>query len=200
MEVPRQLSFSLRGPMSNLVVLLSDGVGCKLWYRLGGITVTSAPVSNLNSANSPFNETLAFHEPPVLPCAAYSSVSSPGKNFSSSSCLPGTFTSPTLLSDWDLQAIAQCPTLEHLSHFDSLAGHSLFGCGWPRHLEYCASGVFPFLDFGGFFFFFLSSLEFFPFHWTNGQHELVVGQILFPVGTFAAFQLSLTAWFFNCFL
>ena len=153
--------------MSSLVVLLSDGVGCKLWYRLGEITVTSAPVSNLNSTSSSFNETLAFRASPVLPWTASSSVSSPRKN--SSSCLPGKFTSLTLLSKWDLQAFAQCLTLEHLLHFDSLAGHSLFG-SWPRHLEHCASVVFPFLDLGGSFFSLNLLWNLFPFLWTNGQY------------------------------
>ena len=68
---------------ASLVVLLSNGAWCKLWYMLGGITVTSAAVSNLNSARSPFNETLAFHESSVLLWGADTSVSSPRKNSSS---------------------------------------------------------------------------------------------------------------------
>ena len=179
--------------MSILVVLLRDGVGCKLWYSIGGIIVTSA--------SSPFNGTLAFHELPVLPWTAYSSVSSPRKNSSSSSCLPGKFTSPTLLSNWDWQAFAECPTLEHLLHFDSLAGHSLFGCGWPRHLEHCASGVFPFKASVVSFFFFVSSLESFPFPLDKRSTWAVGGLDLVPCRNVCCFSNCL--WlpgFCNCFL
>ena len=133
----------------------------------------------LHTDRCPLNETLAFHESPVLPWTASSSVSSPRKNPFSSSCLPGKFISRTFLSDWDLQAFAKGPTLQHLLHFDPLAGLSLFSCSWPRHLEHCASGVFPFLGLSGFFFFLISSLESFPFSldkrstWATGESALV---------------------------
>ena len=155
--------------MSSLVVLLSDGVGCKLWHRLSGITVTSAPVSNLNSASSPFLYLLGQHIVQWVHLGRTLLLLSVSQE---NSLHP-------LLSDWDLQAFAQCSTLGHLVHFDSLAGHSLFGCGWPRHFLHCASGVFPVLDFGGFFFFFVSSLESFPFPldkrstWAGGGSDLV---------------------------
>ena len=86
--------------------------------------------------------------------------------------------SATLLSDWDLQAFAQCRTLEHLLDFDFLAGHYVLGCDWPRHLDHCASGVFPLLGLGFFFCFFISSLESFPFPldkqstWAGGGSDL----------------------------
>ena len=65
----------------------------------------------------------------------------------------GNGTSFTLLSDRDLPAFAQCPTLENLIHLDSLPGHRLFGWGGLRHLEHCVSGFFsvPLLGLGGFF-------------------------------------------------
>ena len=141
-KFPKQHNLCLQGPISVLVHLLSEGFGTRLWYTLGGITVTSAPVSTLNFTSWSFNLTSAFHDSFEFPSTMSTLVSWPRKN-SPSSSTSGQLTSPTFFFNWDLHAFAQCPFLKHLLHLESLAGHSCLEWGVPRHLVHFVSGVLP---------------------------------------------------------